>query len=172
MMGAMALSRRAKRRALVLRNRCASAAPARSLRTLPCRHTTQGMDTAEQRLEWEGGAALVGAYEEAVGTQLLFREEARGNEGGGAIALHCHTSNRIRFRRPPPPPPPPGEEGAEGEAEAAAGAGGGERRWRQRQQQDQEQQQQQQQEGGAPQGPAEAGEGGPQAEDSVQPMEM
>jgi hypothetical protein len=80
------------------------------------RFLPQGMDTAEPSLAWEGGPALLGEYEETVGTQLLFRDEVH-TDGSHAVALHSHTTNKLRFRLPPKAP-----EEAEAEAGAAAEA--------------------------------------------------
>ncbi|GAB4819873.1 hypothetical protein N2152v2_006919 [Parachlorella kessleri] len=69
----------------------------------------KGMDTDEPVLAWDGGPALLGEYEETVGTELLFKDEVHG-DGSHTVGLHSHTTNKLRFRKPLPPaeePQPP-----------------------------------------------------------------
>mgnify|MGYP002389174044 CR=1 FL=1 len=77
------------------------------------------MDTDEPVLEWDGGPALLGEYEETVGTELLFSDEVHG-DGSHTVGLHSHTTNKIRFRKPLPPaeePQPPVATGNDAAAE-------------------------------------------------------
>lgn len=82
-------------------------------------------DAPELRLP--DGSVLRGAFEETLGSQMVFAEGAAAGDAPRAVRLLCHTDKRICFAAPPPPAaatasPPTQQEQQE---EAAAAAEGG-----------------------------------------------
>jgi hypothetical protein len=58
-------------------------------------------------LQLPDGSVLRGAFEETLGSQMVFAEGAAAGDAPRAVRLLCHTDKRIRFAAAPAAPPPP-----------------------------------------------------------------
>jgi hypothetical protein len=79
-------------------------------------------DAPELRLP--DGSILRGAFEETLGSQMVFAEGAAAGDAPRTVRLLCHTDKRIRFAAAPAAAPLPEQQQQQQQEEAAAAEGG------------------------------------------------